>query len=222
MSEITLKSVIEALLFSAHKQLPAKEIVSILKDAAEKSPGGTAGAFKNIKETQVVVALEELKVEYVQQNRSFQLEEVAGGFQVVSLPDYAPWLKELFDESRSQRLSLPALETLAIVAYRQPIIRADIEAIRGVAVDGIVKMLLEKGLIRIVGRSKQPGSPMLYGTTQAFLEHFGLRDLNDMPKVDELKKMEARPLRSAEAQKQTESNQPPTAEIPSSKPPESK
>lgn len=204
MSGVRLSSIVEALLFSAHKPLPAKEIVSILKDAAENSTDGPAAEFRSVKEPQVAAAIEELKKEYIQQGRSFQIEEVAGGFQVVSRPEYAAWLKELFDESRSQRLSLPALETLAIIAYRQPVIRADIEQIRGVAVDGIIKMLLERGLIRIVGRSKQPGAPMLYGTTQLFLEHFGLRSLEDMPKVDELKRLEARPLRSSEAQKQAE------------------
>ena len=205
---LSLKSVIEALLFSAHKPLPAREIVSILQAAGETSPAGTAAGFKNLREAEIGAAIEELKTDYIQQGRSFQIEEVAGGFQVVSLPEYATWLKELFDESRAQRLSLPALETLAIIAYRQPIIRADIESVRGVAVDGILKMLLERSLIRIVGRSEQPGRPMLYGTTQAFLEHFGLRDLSDLPKVDELRKMETRPLRSTAAETRTEMAQP--------------
>ena len=199
---IELKSVVEALLFSAHKPLPAREIASILQAAAEASPSGSAATFKNLRESGIGAAIEQLKTDYIKQGRSFQIEEVAGGFQVVSLPEYATWLKELFDESRAQRLSIPALETLAIIAYRQPIIRADIESVRGVSVDGILKMLLERGLIRIVGRSEHAGRPMLYGSTQAFLEHFGLRDLTDLPKVDELRKMESRPLRSAAAQTQ--------------------
>jgi len=115
----------------------------------------------------------------------------------VTRPEYAPWVKKLLDEARPHRLSPPSLETLAIIALRQPISRADIAAIRGVEVDGVVKTLLERDLITIVGKSDAPGRPMLYGTTQKFLEHFGLRDLDDMPKAAELR-LQAAALKTAE------------------------
>jgi segregation and condensation protein B len=115
----------------------------------------------------------------------------------VSRPEYAPWLKKLLDESRPHRLSPPSLETLSIIALRQPICRADIAAIRGVEVDGVIKTLLERDLITITGKSDAPGHPMLYGTTQKFLEHFGLRSLDDMPKAAELR-LQAAALKTAE------------------------
>jgi segregation and condensation protein B len=116
---------------------------------------------------------------------------------LVSRAEYAPWLKKLLDEARPHRLSQPSLETLSIIALRQPISRADIAAIRGVEVDGVIKTLLERDLITIVGRSDVPGRPLLYGTTQRFLEHFGLRSVDDMPKAAELR-LQAAALKTAE------------------------
>jgi len=127
--------------------------------------------------------------------------EIAGGWRLVSRSEYAPWLKKLLDEARPHRLSPPSLETLSIIALRQPICRADIAAIRGVEVDGVIKTLLERDLITITGKSEAVGRPMLYGTTQKFLEHFGLRDLDDMPKAAELR-LQAASLKTAEQQAQ--------------------
>ena len=154
-------------------------------------------SFRNTREAAIAAALEELKVEIDTQLRSFHLVEIAGGWRLVSRPEFAPWLSKLLDEARPHRLSPPSLETLSIIALRQPISRADIAAIRGVEVDGVIKTLLERDLITITGKSEAPGRPMLYGTTQKFLEHFGLRSLDDMPKAAELR-LQAAALKVAE------------------------
>jgi len=194
---LELKKIVEALMFSAERPLAPKEIRAIFAEATDEEHPGATEAFRNCRETQIVAALDELKAEYDLQQRSFQLVEIAGGWRLVSRSEYAPWLKKLLDEARPHRLSPPSLETLSIIALRQPICRADIAAIRGVEVDGVIKTLLERDLITIVGKSEAPGRPMLYGTTQKFLEHFGLRDLDDMPKAAELR-LQAAALKTAE------------------------
>jgi segregation and condensation protein B len=143
--------------------------------------------FGKTTEAQVAAALEQLKIEYVQQNRAFQLAEKVDGWQLVSDPAYGSWVRQLFPAVKPARLTPPSLETLAIIAYRQPITRADIEAVRGVAVDGVLQNLMERGLVKIAGRAEVPGRPLLYETTQFFLEHFGLRDLDELPNAEELR-----------------------------------
>jgi segregation and condensation protein B len=198
---LELKKIIEALLFAAERPLTTKEIRQIFAEATdEENPGATEG-FRNVREAQVAAALEELKIELDTQQHSFQVVEIAGGWRMVSRAEYAPWLKKLLDEARPHRLSQPSLETLSIIALRQPIPRADIAAIRGVEVDGVIKTLLERDLITIVGRSDVPGKPLLYGTTQRFLEHFGLRSVDDMPKAAELR-VQAAALKTAEEKAQ--------------------
>ena len=128
--------------------------------------------------------IEELKNEYEKERRSFQIVEIAQGFQICTLSVYAPWLKKIAKREREEQLSSAALETLSIVAYRQPVTRADIEVIRGVEVGGILKLLLEKGLIRIAGRKETLGRPLIYRTTSHFLQYFGLGSLNDLPKTE--------------------------------------
>jgi segregation and condensation protein B len=194
---LELKKILEALLFAAERPLSPKEIRSILAEATDEETTGMTEPFRNVREAQIVVALEELKVEYDTQQRSFQIVEIAGGWRLVSRREYAPWLKKLLDEARPHRLSPPSLETLSIIALRQPIARADIAGIRGVEVDGVIKTLLERDLITITGKSDAPGHPMLYGTTQKFLEHFGLGSLEDMPKAAELR-LQAAALKTAE------------------------
>lgn len=194
---LELKQIIEALLFAAERPLTTKEIRSIIAEATDEEHPGVTEGFRNVREAQVAAVLEEIKVEYDTQQRSFQVVEIAGGWRLVSRPEYAPWLKKLLDEARPHRLSQPSLETLSIIALRQPISRADIAAIRGVEVDGVIKTLLERDLITITGKSDAPGRPMLYGTTQKFLEHFGLRDIDDMPKAAELR-LQAAALKTAE------------------------
>ena len=122
-----------------------------------------------------------------QQINSLTAKEKAEGWQLVSDPAYGSWVRQLFPAVKPARLTPPSLETLAIIAYRQPITRADIEAVRGVAVDGVLQNLMERGLVKIAGRAEVPGRPLLYETTQFFLEHFGLRDLDELPNAEELR-----------------------------------
>jgi segregation and condensation protein B len=206
---LELKKIVEALLFSAERPLSTKDIRAIFAEATDEENPGMTEPFRNVREAQIVAALEELKVDYDTQQRSFQLVEIAGGWRLVSRAEYAPWLKKLLDETRPHRLSPPSLETLSIIALRQPISRADIAAIRGVEVDGVIKTLLERDLITITGKSDAPGRPMLYGTTQKFLEHFGLRDIDDMPKAAELR-LQAAALKTAE--EKTQAGTPSSAE----------
>ena len=181
-----LTQVVEALLFSAQKPLTTRELMSAIKGAGAEDEL-IPNEFAKTTEAQVAAALEQLKVEYIQQGRAFQLVEKAEGWQLVSDPAYAPWVRQLFPAVKPARLTPPSLETLAIVAYRQPITRADIEAVRGVAVDGVLQNLMERGLVKIAGRAEVPGRPLLYETTQFFLEHFGLRDLDELPNAEELR-----------------------------------
>lgn len=183
---MSLSQVVEALLFAAQKPLTARELATAIKGAGgedELAPN----EFAKTTEAQVAAALEQLKIEYVQQNRAFQLAEKAEGWQLVSDPAYGSWVRQLFPAAKPARLTPPSLETLAIIAYRQPITRADVEAVRGVAVDGVLQNLMERGLVRIAGRAEVPGRPLLYETTQFFLEHFGLRDLDELPNAEELR-----------------------------------
>ncbi len=186
-----LKLILEAILFSAQKPLSLKEIRDVFAGAPEHAQGDErARALKRIKEAEVVAALEALQREHEQGGRSFRLACVAGSWQFVTEPQYAPWLKALVGhKARAPRLSQPALETLAIVAYRQPVTRAEVEQVRGVAVDGVMQTLLERGLIDPAGRAEVVGRPMTYGTTPAFLEYFGLRSLEDLPAADKLRRV---------------------------------
>ena len=184
---MNLTQVIEALLFAAQKPLTARELTAAIKGAGN-SDDLLPNEFAKTTEAQVAAALEQLKIEYVQQSRAFQLAEKAEGWQMVSDPAYAAWVRQLFPAVKPARLTPPSLETLAIVAYRQPITRADIEAVRGVAVDGVLQNLMERGLVKIAGRAEVPGRPLLYETTQFFLEHFGLRNLDELPNAEELRK----------------------------------
>ena len=129
-------------------------------------------------------------MEYIEQDRAFQLLEKAEGWQLASDPQFAPWVRQLFPAAKPARLTPPSLETLAIIAYRQPITRADVEAVRGVAIDSVLQTLMERGLVKIAGRAEVPGRPLLYETTQFFLEHFGLRNLDELPNSEELKRRE--------------------------------
>ena len=158
---MSLTRVIEALLFSAQKPLSTQEITAAIKGAEDNLPDETPNEFARVKNAEVAAALEQLKVEYIQQSRAFQLVEKAEGWQLASDPAYATWVRQLFPAPKPQRLSPPALETLAIVAYRQPITRADIEAVRGVAVEGVLQNLMERGLVKIGGRAEVPGRPLL-------------------------------------------------------------
>src|SRR5271169_7230780 len=186
-----LKLILEAILFSAQKPLSLKELRDVFAAAVEHAEGDeTVRALKKVKESELTTALEALASDHEAAQRSYRLACVAGSWQFVSQPEYSPWLKALVGHrSRPPRLSQPGLETLAIIAYRQPITRAEIEQVRGVAVDGVMQTLLERGLVEQVGRAEVVGRPMTFGTTVAFLEYFGLRSLDDLPAADELRRI---------------------------------
>src|SRR5438132_7921086 len=185
-----LKFILEAVLFSAQKPLSPAELRDVLADASKQAEDETAKACKKVRLDDLNAALEQLAREHNDAKRSYRLVCVAGSWQFVSQPDYAPWLKALVGEKmRPARLSQPALETLAIIAYRQPLTRAQIEQVRGVSVDGVMQTLLERGLIEQAGRAEVIGHPMTYGTTKRFLEYFGLRSLEELPAADELRRV---------------------------------
>ncbi len=186
-----LKFILEAVLFSAQKPLSLKELRDVFAAAVEHAEGDeTVRGLRKVKEEQLTAALEELAREHEIAGRSYRLVCVAGSWQFVTQPEYAPWLKALVGhKARPPRLSQPALETLAIIAYRQPLTRAEIEQVRGVTVDGVMQTLLERGLIEQQGRAEVVGRPMTYGTTALFLEYFGLRALEDLPAADELRRI---------------------------------
>ena len=174
MDEGDLSLVIEALLFATTSPLSVQRIVRLLDGNCE--PVAARGA------------LERLRERYDRERHAFAIEEIAGGFQVFTRPDYYPWVRKMLGSKKEIKLSKAALETLAIVAYRQPIIRSEIDDIRGVNVGPMLRNLMDMDLVRVVGRSDQLGRPMQYGTTKFFLEHFGLKDLKDLPDVRELER----------------------------------
>lgn len=186
-----LKFILEAILFSAQKPHTPKELRDLLNTTATvENAAESAKPFRKTKDEDIVAALELLQADHAAAQRSYRLACVAGAWQFVSEADYAPWLITLVGQKpRPPRLSAPALETMAIIAYRQPITRAEIEQIRGVAVDGVVATLLERGLIEQSGRAEVVGRPALYSTTALFLEYFGLRALEELPSADELRRI---------------------------------
>ncbi len=169
------KSLIEALLFVSGDPVT----LSVLKNTTE------------LPESDLVQLLNELIVEYKQKDSGILIIEIANGYQMVTNPLYSQWLKKFTSTNTSNKLSMPSLETLAIIAYRQPIIKAELEQIRGVNSDGVIKTLLDKRLIKIMGRKEVPGKPLLYGTTHEFLQYFGIKDLTELPTLKELAREEA-------------------------------
>ncbi|MGA9779914.1 MAG: SMC-Scp complex subunit ScpB [Limisphaerales bacterium] len=186
-----LKFISESLLFSAQKPLSVKELRDVFAAAADaEDADATAKSLAKVKDSELTAALEQLAREHETAARSYRLACVAGAWQFVSQPEYAPWLKALVGQKiRPPRLSQPALETLAIIAYRQPITRAEVEQIRGVNVDAVMQTIMERGLVEAIGRAEVVGRPPTYGTTALFLEYFGLRGLGDLPAADELRKI---------------------------------
>ncbi len=183
-----LKFILESILFASQKPLSSRELRELLAKAAEH--GAEALPFKKTKDEEIQAALTELENDFAGWQRSFRLACVAGAWQFVSQPEFLPWLKALVGEkNRPARLSQPALETLAIIAYRQPLTRAEIEQIRGVSVDGVMQTLVERALVEPVGRAEVVGRPITYGTTALFLEYFGLRGLEELPAADELRRI---------------------------------
>jgi segregation and condensation protein B len=173
-ADVTVESVAEAVLFATDEPISAERLAKIIETGV-----------KQVKEH-----IKNLNDKYQANNNAFRIEQIAGGYQMMTLGLYNHWLKKLLRARDDSKLSPAALETLAIIAYKQPIIRADIESIRGVAAGEVLRSLMYKGLVKIVGRAEVLGRPMLYGTTKKFLEVFGLNTLKDLPKIEELKKPE--------------------------------
>jgi segregation and condensation protein B len=173
-ADVTAESVTEAVLFATDEPISAERLAKIIETGV-----------KQVKEH-----IKNLNDKYQANNNAFRIEQIAGGYQMMTLGLYNHWLKKLLRARDDGKLSPAALETLAIIAYKQPIIRADIESIRGVAAGEVLRSLMYKGLVKIVGRAEVLGRPMLYGTTKKFLEVFGLNALKDLPKIEELKKPE--------------------------------
>jgi segregation and condensation protein B len=165
------KPILEALLFASREPLSPARIKEILRGAS----------IKNLPKL-----IEEMNEEYEQSSRSFRIEKIAKGYMLMTLPDYAPWLKKLHKPKVDTRLSQAALETLAVVSYRQPLTRAEVDAIRGVSSSHLLKALIDKGLLRIAGQADVIGRPLLYGTTQKFLDLFSLGDLKDLPELSDV------------------------------------
>jgi segregation and condensation protein B len=163
--------IVEAILFASDAPLRVEDI---------------ARADELLDEDRVEAALELLRMEYDEADRAFQVVEVAGGYQLLTRPEFAPYLDRFDTVPRPARLSGAALETLAIIAYRQPVARLEIEYIRGVGSSGVMKTLQDRDLVEVVGRAEGLGRPLLYGTTRTFLEHFGFRSLDDLPRPEEL------------------------------------
>ena len=186
-----LKFILESLLFSAQKPMSVKELRDVFATAAEaEDADATVKSLKKVKDDDFTAALETLAREHETAARSFRLVCVAGAWQFVTQPEFAPWLKALVGvKNRPPRLSQAALETLAIIAYRQPVTRAEVEQVRGVNVDGTMQTILERGLVEQSGRAEVVGRPALYSTTPHFLEYFGLRSLEDLPAADELRRI---------------------------------
>lgn len=185
-----LKQIIGAMLFVRKEPLTVAEIRRVLSATAERR-GGITTDFAKANEELIRTAVAILERELAERKVGFHLIEVAGGWRLENDANCGPWLRTMLQKGRGARLSLPALETLAIIAYRQPCVRSEIEAVRGVAVDQILRNLLEMQLVRVVGRSELPGRPWMFGTTQKFMEHFGLKSLDDLPGTDELRRLEA-------------------------------
>jgi segregation and condensation protein B len=220
---MTLKQVIEALVFASPKPLLTKEIVAALRAAGEGTEDQNALDFARAREDDILAALAELQAELSASGRAFQIVERVNGWSLVSDPSCATWVRQLYPEAKPTRLTGPQLETLAIIAYRQPVTRADIEAVRGVAVDGVMQILLDRGLVKIAGRAEVPGRPLLYSTTEYFLEHFGLKTTDELPNASELKRVvlptapapeAAKPATTDEAQDETPAAPAPASETP--------
>jgi segregation and condensation protein B len=169
-----LKAILEAMLFVSPEPLSLTRLVAVLGDVSK---------------SEIEEVLRSLREELEQEGRGVRLAEIAGGYRLVTKQEYSTWIKRLDNAKSTAKLSRSALESLAIIAYKQPIVRSEIEEIRGVETSGVVRTLLERKLVRMVGRKEVPGRPIMYGTTKYFLEHFGLNDLSQLPPLREFKEL---------------------------------
>jgi segregation and condensation protein B len=172
MERTVLKQIIEALLFSSDAPLTSNKMQDI---------------FEGVTSKEINESIEELKQEYQTHNRAFEINELGNGYQLLTKTDFHPWIIKLNATKQENKLSSAAMETLAIIAYKQPILKAEVESIRGVDSGAIIRGLMEKGIVRISGRAETLGHPILYGTTPRFLELLGLANIKDLPKPEEVK-----------------------------------
>jgi segregation and condensation protein B len=209
VSSPSTRDIIEALLFATDEPLTVRQVIDIfgILDEGEKPAAVTPDG--------VLASIEELNGDYERTGRTVRIVKVAGGYQFATKPEFAPWLGKMLREKSKRKLSLSALETLAVVAYKQPVTKPEIETIRGVNADYVLHTLLERSLVAIVGRAATPGRPLLYGTTKEFLKHFGVNDLSELPKpreIDELMaeaefEVEKRMLQELEAKRRAETGE---------------
>jgi segregation and condensation protein B len=171
---VRTKGIVEALLFASDAPLSPDRLRDVVGDV-------TDGELAEI--------IESLRADYRESGRAFDIFQLEGGYQVLSRAEYAEWVEQLFVERRKAKLSRASLETLAIIAYKQPIVKTEIEMIRGVGADGVIRTLMERNLVTITGRAEGVGRPLLYGTTEQFLNYFGLNELTDLPKMEEIREL---------------------------------
>jgi segregation and condensation protein B len=174
------RQIIEAVIFGSDEPLTIRQIQDIFWQSDNNGP-----RFR-VKEEEILTTIRELNAEYVQTGRPFRIIQVAGGFQYATMPEFAEWLGRMIKEKSRRKLTQATIETLSVIAYKQPVTKPEIEAIRGVNADYAIQKLMERGLVTIVGRAATPGRPLLYGTTQDFLKHFGINDLSELPKPREI------------------------------------
>lgn len=206
-----LIQIVEALIYAAPEPVSAAEIAKAVRRAASDHLAPEARAWESIGTGEIESVIAELGESLATSGRAIELQEGATGWRFVTRADFAEWIRALLPEMRPEKLSAAALETLALIAYRQPITKADIEAVRGVSVDGTMQKLLDRRLIRTGGRADLPGRPMLYETTEYFMEHFGVKTLDDLPNASELRLV---PLPTAEPEPEPAKAEEPAAAEP--------
>jgi len=189
-----LENIVESIIFASPEGASTKEITRCVRGAVVTARAAHAEnadeaitRFSDTDEAQVVAAIAHLNAIYEETGRAFWLVERPAGWRIMSRPDFSPWVRELFPDKKPSRLTPSALETLAIIAYRQPMTKSSIEAVRGVSVDGPITALMDRNVIRIAGRADLPGRPLLYETTDVFLEHFGIKTVDELPNAAELR-----------------------------------
>jgi segregation and condensation protein B len=171
---VRTKGIVEALLFASDSPLSPDRLREVVGD---------------MNDDELAEIIESLRADYAESGRAFDIFRLEGGYQVLSRAEYAEWVEQLFVERRKAKLSRASLETLAIIAYKQPIVKTEIEMIRGVNADGVIRTLMERNLVTITGRAEGVGRPLLYGTTETFLNYFGLNELTDLPKMEEIREL---------------------------------
>ncbi len=196
LSNTTLKQIIESLIFASDELISVKQILNILNETKN------FGENFSLTQADINLIVDELNCEYEETKRSFKIVKIGGGFLFSTLPQFSKWIGEFFKEKIKRKLSQSALETLAVIAYKQPISKPEIESIRGVNCDYMVTSLMEKTLVAIVGRAETIGRPLLYGTTEYFLKHFGINSISDLPKLKEIDEL----LKEAELEANEKNN----------------